>query len=211
MLSDAARPLLAVAVLISAASGVEQEPPEPPPGGGVWSQVDCEETAAGCELGVGTDASEREVDIDDAPREANDVAETNSGRDQPVCTIDTDIRPEIRDYWVAEHGLRPDQQLVLRICDPGGPEWLIQEAGAELGATPVGPSAADLAATARDRLSLPAVGLGLSPVGVQLVGLPTWLWIDPSGWGPVSKSVSVPGVSVTATATPVSVVWSTGC
>lgn len=75
---------------------------------------------------------------------------------------------------------------------------------------PAPPSPVDLAESARDRLSLPAVGLGMSPVGDQLVGLPTWLWIGSSAWGPVSRTVTVPGVSVTATAIPMSVVWSTG-
>lgn len=67
-----------------------------------------------------------------------------------------------------------------------------------------------LAASARDRLALPAVAVRLSPVGQQLVGLPTWLWIDAVGWRPVSRSASVPGATVTATATPVSVRWATG-
>jgi hypothetical protein len=35
------------------------------------------------------------------------------------------------------------------------------------------------------------------------------MWLS-SGWGPVSATATVPGVSVTATATPTSVVWSMG-
>lgn len=44
----------------------------------------------------------------------------------------------------------------------------------------------------------------------QLVRVPTWLWIDKGVWEPVSKTVKVPGVSVTATATPVETIWATG-
>ncbi len=44
----------------------------------------------------------------------------------------------------------------------------------------------------------------------QLVGLPTWMWIDPAAWQPVSATAEVPGVSATVTATPVRVVWDMG-
>ncbi|GAA1919019.1 hypothetical protein GCM10009753_59480 [Streptantibioticus ferralitis] len=44
----------------------------------------------------------------------------------------------------------------------------------------------------------------------QVVRVPTWMWIDRAGWRPVSKTAAVPGVAVTATATPQRVVWSMG-
>lgn len=78
---------------------------------------------------------------------------------------------------------------------------------ANTGAAP--PSPAELAEFARKQLRLPAVSIAANPTGDQLVNLPTWLWL-PSGWGPVSATATVPGVSVTATATPTSVVWSMG-
>lgn len=40
--------------------------------------------------------------------------------------------------------------------------------------------------------------------------MPTWLWVDRSVWGPVAATASVPGVSVTATAVPVSATWLMG-
>lgn len=43
----------------------------------------------------------------------------------------------------------------------------------------------------------------------QLVNLATWLWVD-DGWQPLSATASVPGVSVTVTATPTSVAWAMG-
>lgn len=43
-----------------------------------------------------------------------------------------------------------------------------------------------------------------------MVNLPTWLWVEGSDWGPRSATVSVPGVSVTAIATPTRVVWLMG-
>jgi hypothetical protein len=75
---------------------------------------------------------------------------------------------------------------------------------------PGGPSPAALAARARDELRLPDAVIELSPVGQQLVNLPTWLWLDRAGWAPVSARASVPGVSVTATARPDRVSWSMG-
>lgn len=44
----------------------------------------------------------------------------------------------------------------------------------------------------------------------QVVHVPTWLWVERSGWGPVSKSAAVEGVEVTATARPKKAVWDMG-
>ncbi|MFD0034837.1 hypothetical protein ACFVJK_42830 [Streptomyces sp. NPDC127172] len=44
----------------------------------------------------------------------------------------------------------------------------------------------------------------------QLVRVPTWMWLDRAMWRPVSKTAKVPGVSVTATATPRSATWRMG-
>lgn len=71
------------------------------------------------------------------------------------------------------------------------------------------PSPAELAAMARKQLRLPTPTIAANPAGDQLVNLPTWMWLS-SGWGPVSATASVPGVSVTAVATPTSVSWSMG-
>ncbi|SFK89050.1 hypothetical protein SAMN05421835_1424 [Amycolatopsis sacchari] len=62
---------------------------------------------------------------------------------------------------------------------------------------------------ARRQLKLPSPAISANPAGDQLVNLPTWMWLS-SGWGPVSTTASVPGVSVTATATPGFVTWSMG-
>jgi hypothetical protein len=71
------------------------------------------------------------------------------------------------------------------------------------------PSPAELAQMAYKQLRLPTPSIAANPAGEQLVNLPTWMWLS-SGWGPVSATATVPGVSVTATATPTSVVWSMG-
>lgn len=44
----------------------------------------------------------------------------------------------------------------------------------------------------------------------QLVGIDTWLWVDPATWQPVTASASIPGLSATVIATPTRVVWAMG-
>lgn len=80
---------------------------------------------------------------------------------------------------------------------------------------PAGPSPeAVLAARAAGHLTLPSPTLGMSPPGTGFVNFPEWLWIDPSLWHQYSMTVTatnaVGSTSVTATATPVDVVWNTG-
>ncbi len=64
-------------------------------------------------------------------------------------------------------------------------------------------------AQARRRVDPPAPTLRTSPASDQLVGVPTWLWLD-GGFAPVSATASVGAVSATVTATPRSVTWATG-
>jgi len=88
--------------------------------------------------------------------------------------------------------------------DSHGPVWVPAGAG-----TPPTVSPEQVAQMARKQLRLPAPAITASPSGTQLVHLPTWLWLS-SGWTDAVATASVPGVSVTATATPVTVRWSMG-
>jgi hypothetical protein len=67
-----------------------------------------------------------------------------------------------------------------------------------------------LARQAESMLNLPSVEIRINPAGNQLVQLPTWLSLDPASWRPQSATASVPGVNVTAIATPTKAVWSMG-
>jgi hypothetical protein len=60
------------------------------------------------------------------------------------------------------------------------------------------------------RLSAPPIASNPGPGAMHLVSLPTWLWIDRSQWQPQSTTASVPGVSVTVTATPTRIEWEMG-
>lgn len=44
----------------------------------------------------------------------------------------------------------------------------------------------------------------------QLVGIDTWMWIDPAAWQPITATAAIPGMSVSATATPRHVTWDMG-
>lgn len=72
------------------------------------------------------------------------------------------------------------------------------------------PSPADLAQQAHNQLHLPTPGIEANPRGEQLVTVPTWLWLDRNTFHPVTATASVPGVSVTAVASPTSVSWAMG-
>lgn len=62
------------------------------------------------------------------------------------------------------------------------------------------------------KLNLPKPVIRTSPDEdfVQVVHVPTWMWVEQSTWGPVSVSAEVDGVKVIATARPQKTVWSMG-
>ncbi|MGH4029356.1 hypothetical protein ACQB60_10520 [Actinomycetota bacterium Odt1-20B] len=62
------------------------------------------------------------------------------------------------------------------------------------------------------RLELPEPVIRTSPDEdlVQVVHVPTWLWVERKGWEPVSVTAAVEDVKVTATARPRRAVWSMG-
>jgi len=81
----------------------------------------------------------------------------------------------------------------FRVFNAGpGPELLAQEAVKNL------------------RLPDPSIKVNPSAAAVQMLYVPTWLWVDASTWGSRSATASAGGLSVTATAKPTKVVWSAG-
>lgn len=82
---------------------------------------------------------------------------------------------------------------------------------------PVGPDPRVLAQQVVDSMNLRPVQIGIvpedAPDAVGLVGLPTWLWVenpDPQSFGPVTRTASAGGITVTATARVQSVRWLMG-
>lgn len=82
---------------------------------------------------------------------------------------------------------------------------------------PAGPDPLVLAERAIDSMNLTPISIGIvpedAPGAVGLVGLPTWLWVEnpgPQSWGPITRSASSGGVTVTATARVQRVRWLMG-
>lgn len=78
--------------------------------------------------------------------------------------------------------------------------------------SPAAPSIdpASVAVLAENAMRLPDPEIGLDPRGTSVVNLPTWLWVAPSLWHADTVTANADGVSATAVAEPVAVVWSTG-
>ncbi len=70
----------------------------------------------------------------------------------------------------------------------------------------------DVALEAAKAIHLSAPALRMSPGAdtPQWVNFPTFLWTDSAAWRPLSATASVPGLSVSATATPVRLTWEMG-
>ena len=59
-------------------------------------------------------------------------------------------------------------------------------------------------------LGSPTIEMAPPDGSAQLVGVASWLWIDPAAWRAVSASATAGPVTTTATATPTKVVWDMG-
>ncbi len=109
--------------------------------------------------------------------------------------------------------------LECRIGTEGGwnSSWDIWTATAVL---PAPPDPAVLAARAVERMQLSAIRMGTfpeqaerAPMDLGYVGWNVWMWVDdptPASWGPITRSVSERGYTVTATGHVDKVVWDMG-
>jgi hypothetical protein len=104
-------------------------------------------------------------------------------------------------------------QVYSRYClwDPPGPGY-IWTASPPPVLVNVIPPAATIALRAEAQLALPTprAQSNASAAAATYVGVPTWLWVDPAGWHPLSASASVGTRAVTVTATPVATTWNMG-
>jgi hypothetical protein len=104
-----------------------------------------------------------------------------------------------------------DDHVYYRACENGDGE-VVFRGWTRWTAAEIEVLAADLAYEASRELPLPYPHPVLSPaIGAdQLVGLPTWLWLEPGSWATLDATASVPGLSATAMATPTRVRWDMG-
>ncbi len=96
---------------------------------------------------------------------------------------------------------------------PGGVTWLLTPPRG-FGGVLISP--AELAQRAVATMQLRAVEIGIvpepKPGSIGLVGMPTWMWTTPTPntWGPITRTASAGGVTVTATAKVTTAVWRMG-
>ena len=160
MLVPGRRLMINIAISLLAAATPTPAPTPSPDGQGLWGDVTCEQSAAGCELHAGSRGS-----APTAPRSTRSAKPaTRSQSSQPVCMTYPEVTGGLRDYWVLHHGLQPNQRLILRSCQPGGPEFIVLGLPSKANEPPV-PDPTVQAASTRDKLVLPAPGLGISPAG----------------------------------------------
>jgi hypothetical protein len=124
----------------------------------------------------------------------------------------------------APFAITPQNAAAMQAAQPPAPgHWVVRTCSGPVlmpiriltwirGGAPVLPDPRVLAAQALSKLTLPTPVIESSPGGgaPQTVELPTWAWLPKNQWAPLSATASVPGESVTATATPISVTWSWG-
>ena len=180
------------------------------PGGG---HIRCDPAAGRCWLSAGTPGQAG------SPGSPGGPAATGSGAGGGAvdCTFtpvsfsapasDTaDQHPARTGHWYqAVCGRVPIFPRCGAVCAAA---YLVWVAGAAVGP----PDPAVLARQAEAELALPAPRIDASPAvtAEQLVTLPTWLWLAGGSWAPQSATVTVPGESVTATATPRLAIWTFG-
>jgi hypothetical protein len=89
------------------------------------------------------------------------------------------------------------------------PVWVT---GAQPAAVTVAVNPAALAQQAAKQLGFGSPTIEMAPPdgSPQLVGVASWLWIDPGEWRTLTASASAGPVTTTATATPAKVVWDMG-
>jgi hypothetical protein len=137
---------------------------------------------------------------------------SGSGGNAPVCTYsrmgsDEAANADTHFERAPYTGMDPGAWFSQVCVDANGNSTALTVWFAEIPNDPIA-----LAQQALSYAALPKPQVSLSPStdALQIVNVPVWLSVDAASWKPVSASVSSGGTSVTTTATPVRVVWSTG-
>ena len=111
-------------------------------------------------------------------------------------------------------GAQPGQ-WVFPVCagpgaiDPMPPIW-VTGAQPAAGVVQVNPVVVAQQAVKQLPLASPTIEMAPPSGSPQLVGVATWMWVDPGAWQTLTASASAGTVTTTATATPSKVVWDMG-
>jgi hypothetical protein len=107
-------------------------------------------------------------------------------------------------------------QWVFPVCagpgviDPMPPFWVTGAQPPAAVVAQVNPVVVALQAVRQLGLGSPTIEMAPPTGHPQLVGVATWLWIDPGAWKMLTASASAGPVTTTATAVPTKVVWDMG-
>ncbi|MBL7491915.1 hypothetical protein I6A60_20295 [Frankia sp. AgB1.9] len=115
-----------------------------------------------------------------------------------AAMVAADVTPGVEGGWY--------EWTCLGVSTGGGVRWLPNAVADQF--IPVTPQI--LGQRAERRLALPVPQIAMNPVAEQIVGVATWLWIEPGAWAPVSATATAGGVAVSAMARPTSVTWAMG-
>lgn len=132
------------------------------------------------------------------------------------CTLHNFVAPEEAPYLVGAVPLGPAEALVEEqyywlTCTNAAGELIVARVFRYLpGVSIISP--AELARRASSELAIRYPEPRTSPSFTidQLVGIDTWMWIDGGAWQPITASAAIPGLSVSATATPERMEWDMG-
>lgn len=179
-----------------------------------WGDVDCDgdSTNPECEVGAGTGDDGGEAPDHDSPAAGGCQVKGQTvpcQRDGRTLGDDGCYYAPFNDKGVTRpDDVGKDWTLYMRVCYSGdniidaNPIWLEE--------SPMAVTPQMLAREAVSKLRLPSPTISVSPTGAQLVSLPSWMWLEAGSWQDQQATASVPGMSVTATASPTTAVWSMG-
>lgn len=170
-----------------------------------FGNVDCSRSPSspGCDISVGTPG--RPGGPGNGNGNGGGAGDGSGGGEESPC------------HYVAVEGNRPPPPgkgpnggWYTRVCTFDG--GALGDRAVWLDDPPAPLDPAVLARQAVSQLELPVPGIRTNPSTAHdvLVQVPVWLWVDPATWGPQSATASVPGMSITATATPTKVRWEMG-
>jgi hypothetical protein len=151
---------------------------------------------SGCDVTAGTPGSAGSNGADGGGGGGKNLCTYRPADLSAAMTAGLGGQPSGAGAWYVKTCFSPDGNAVLE----SDLVWLT---------TPPVVSPEALARQARSRLNLPAPVLKVNPPGTALVNVPVWLALG-GGWEQQSATASVPGLSVTATATPQRVEFTMG-
>lgn len=135
-----------------------------------------------------------------------DSSNGDAGVDRCEWSIATPQPPASAPEW---QGHSPDDGDLWMCVLPvrGNPVFQFRPNGEE-----APPDPADLAKKALEelRLTVPDIHIAPAPPAKTYVGLETWLWMPPSQWSTLTKSVRAGATTVTVSAIPKRAVWDMG-